>query len=92
MNYPAPVLTDLFGNEFTVGDRVVYAASNGIRVGIVDHIKEIDTLRSFPRCKVYINMSEHHGQSGPAQMRAKRVGYLWTEETYSQTSHHFLKV
>lgn len=86
----APVLTDLMGNEFTEGDRVVYAASNGIRVGKVDWIKEVTPDEYY---RVYIDLSEHHDKKGPAKMYAKRVGYDYrTGEGYAGTQHFFLKV
>lgn len=89
----APVLTDLMGNDFTVGDRVVYAATNGIRVGKVEWIKDTVHLNTSGSVyKVYINMSEHHDKTGPAKMRAPKVGYEYRKGGMGETYHHFLKV
>lgn len=89
----APVLKDLMGNEFTVGDRVVYASTNGIRVGRVDWIKETPTVSGDTWYVVYIDMSEHHDKTGPAKMRAAKVGYQYRYTgLHNATYHHFLKV
>lgn len=86
----APVLKDLLGKDFTEGDRVVYASTNGIRVGKVEWIKELP--RGYyqqptdpPSYKVYINLSEHHNVTGHGKMYAKKMGYEYA-------SQYFLKV
>lgn len=85
----APVLKDLLGNDFTVGDRVVYSSTNGIRVGKVDWIKGYPQTGNY---RVYIEMSEHHNKPYPAQMKAQKVGYDYRKGGYNETYHHFLKV
>lgn len=87
----APVLTDLLDIEFTEGDRVAYASTNGIRVGKVGWINPT-AMSGDIVYRVYIDMDEHHGKEGPAKMRAKRVGYEYRKGGYHQTYHHFLKV
>lgn len=90
----APVLKDLFGNDFTEGDRVVYSASNGIRVGKVEWIKPMYSA-SGAKHKVYINMEDHLKADGLARMRAPKVGYIHimhAGNVYVNTNHHFLKV
>lgn len=87
----APVLLDLLDIEFTEGDRVVYASTNGIRVGMVGWIKPTG-MPGDMLYRVYIDMSEHHGKKGPAQMLAQRVGYEYRKGGYHETYHHFLKV
>lgn len=89
----APVLKDLMDNDFTEGDRVVYASTNGIRVGRVQWIKDVVAASTSGTVyKVYIDMSEHHNKSGVARMRADKVGYEYRKGGYNETYHHFLKV
>lgn len=86
----APVLKDLLGKDFTEGDRVVCASTNGIRVGKVEWIKDVTSPvpaingggKSY---KVYINLSEHHNAPGYGKMYAKKMGYDYA-------SQYFLKV
>lgn len=86
----APVLQDLMGKNFTEGDRVVYASTNGIRVGKVEWIKDVTSSNSRisggdQSFRVYINLSEHHNLVGHSKMYAKKQGYDYAPQ-------HFLKV
>lgn len=81
----APVLIDLKGVDFTEGDRVVYSSVNGIRVGIVEWIKDT-TYRGFQTYKVYINLDEHTSlTTEPGKMYAKKMGYEYN-------AAHFLRI
>lgn len=82
-----PVLKDLLGQDFTVGDRIVYAATTGIRTGKVEWIKEsISQYGGETYYKVFIELSSHHNlKQGQGKMFAKKVGYEYV-------SKHFLKV
>lgn len=87
-----PVLKDLKGEDFTEGDRVVYASTNGIRVGTVEWIKPKHVRFAGkpvaghdPEYRVYINLTEHHSLKGHGKMYAKKQGYDYAPQ-------YFLKV
>lgn len=80
-----PVLTDLKGVDFTEGDRVVYAASSGLRVGKVDWIK-FSIYRGSTHYKVYILLDEHTTlTTEPGKMYKSKMGYDYNPA-------HFLRV
>lgn len=80
-----PVLKDLKGVDFTEGDRVVYSSFNGIRVGIVDWIRE-DKRTYDTIYKVFILLDEHTSlTTEPGKMYAKKMGYEYH-------GAHFLKI
>lgn len=81
-----PVLLDLLGKEFTVGDKVVYATTNGLRTGEVEWIKESVDRDGKRWYKVFIELSAHHNlQVGRGKMLAKKMGYEYVGQ-------YFLKV
>lgn len=74
-----PVLTDILGNEFTEGDRVVISTSTGLRIGPVDWIRE-DSKGYYT---VYILLQEHHDlEYAKGKMHANRMGYGFTESYF----------
>lgn len=81
------VLKDLLGKDFTEGDRVVVACTNGIRVGKVEWIKDVTSpvpaINGGDKYyRVYINLSEHHVLKGHGKMYAKKQGYDYAQQFF----------
>lgn len=81
----APVLKDLKNQDFTEGDRVVYASTNGIRVGKVSWIRTGQSrFTKHPVYKVYIDLGEHTSleRLAPGKMFAAKMGYEYFAEKF----------
>lgn len=83
------VLKDIFGKDFTDGDRVAITTASGHRIGKVVAIKDIASkLAGEKYYKVFIDLSEHRSIVGRGNMLAKRMGYEYS----NWNQNYFLKL
>lgn len=78
-NLPLMNVTDIVGQQVTPGDYLVYAGSNGLKVGFIVKVVVKHEQHSQPISRVTISVRRQESRSGATWMSAGRTSISRTK-------------